>query len=321
MEQKTIVVTGGAGFIGSHLVDRLVELGHRVAIVDDLSAGKLQRVNKAARFHHVSITDDALDEVFQRERPQVVYHLAAQASVSVSVQKPIHDANVNVLGTLRLADCARRYGVEKFIFASTGGAIYGEPKHLPCTENDPVAPLSPYGMSKYCAEQYLELYRRLHDLRYTILRYGNVYGPRQDPHGEAGVVAIFAQLMLNGKQPTIFGDGNQERDFVYVGDVVEANIRALEAGDNRAYNIGSGKPVSVNRIFQLLKDIVQYTWRPAYAAPRPGDVYRIYLDPSRAKQELGWEATTPLEEGLRQTVEHLAQGLHPSTEGQPPATV
>ena len=312
MDPKTILVTGGAGFIGSHIVDRYVEMGHRVVIVDDLSTGKLQYVNKAARFYHLSIGDAAVEEVFQRERPQVVNHHAAQASVSVSVQRPVHDAEVNVLGTLHLIECAHRYGVEKFIFASTGGAIYGEPQHLPCEEDDPAQPLSPYGLSKHCGELYLDLYRRLYGLRSTVLRYGNVYGPRQDPHGEAGVIAIFAQQMISGKQPTIFGDGDQERDFVYVGDVVEANALALDRGAGRVYNIGTGKPTSVNRIFQLLKGIIQYPWRPAYAPPRPGEVYRIYLDPSRARRELGWEPRVELEEGLRLTVEHMAQALKPS---------
>ena len=308
-EAKTALVTGGAGFIGSHLVDRLLSSDYRVVIVDNLSTGKLKNLNPAATFHHVDITHSSINEVFHREQPDLVFHLAAQASVSVSTKDPIHDSNVNVIGTLHLLEAARRHGTEKFIYSSTGGALYGEPEHNPCTEEHPVAPMSPYGVSKYVCELYLQLYHRLYQLDYTTLRYGNVYGPRQEPHGEAGVVAIFAQAMLEGKQPQIFGDGNQERDFVYIDDVVDANLLAIDSGGNCAFNIGTGENTSVNRIFESLKGIIHYRWGPEHGPARPGDVYRISLDSSKAVQELGWTPKTSLEDGLNQTVEYFRQAV------------
>ena len=304
-EAKTALVTGGAGFIGSHLVDRLLSSGYRVVVIDNLSTGKLKNLNPAAAFHHGDITDRSVTEVLHKEQPDLVFHLAAQSSVSTSTKDPIHDANVNVIGALRLLEAARRHGVDKFIYSSTGGALYGDPEFTPCTEDHPVAPISPYGMSKYVGELYLELYHRLYQLNYTVLRYGNVYGPRQDPHGEAGVVAIFAQTMLEGKQPTIFGDGNQERDFIYVDDVVEANICAIHKGDGRAFNIGTGEKTSVNRIFESLQSIIKYRWAPEHGPGRPGDVYRISLDATRAAEGLGWTPKATLDDGLRQTVEYF----------------
>ncbi|MFQ5860741.1 MAG: SDR family oxidoreductase [Dehalococcoidia bacterium] len=309
MTAQTVLVTGGAGFIGSHLVDRLVELGHHVVVIDDLSSGRLQNLNKAPHFYHMSICDPDMEEAFQRERPQVVFHLAAQVSVPASVTAPLKDVETNVLGTLGLLENARRCEVEKVIYSSTGGAIYGEPQRLPCDESHPVAPLSPYGLSKYSGEQYLDLYRRLYQMSSTVLRYGNVYGPRQDPHGEAGVVAIFSQAMLQKKQPVIFGTGEQERDFVYVADVVEANILAMEAGDGQVYNIGTGVGTSVNHLFSLLKEVLRYPWKAASGPPRVGDVDKVYLDASKARQELGWEPKVPLAEGLQMTVEHLQAQL------------
>ena len=304
-DAKTALVTGGAGFIGSHLVDRLLSLGYRVVTIDDLSTGKLKNLNPASTFHHTGITQPSVQEVFQRERPDLVFHLAAQVSISQSTKDPIKDADINVLGTLQLLKAARHYGIEKLIYSSTGGALYGEPETNPCTEQQPITPLSPYGLSKYLAEQYLELYHQLYLLNYTSLRYGNVYGPRQDPHGEAGVVVIFTQAMLEGKQPQIFGDGRQERDFVYVDDVVEANICAIDWGDHGAFNIGTGKSTSVNRIFELLKDIIRYKWSPTHLPHRVGDVYQISLDSNKAARELGWTPGVELEQGLRQTVEYF----------------
>ena len=306
-EAKTALVTGGAGFIGSHLVDRLLSSEYRVVIVDNLSTGKLKNLNPAATFHHVDITQSSINEVFHREQPDLVFHLAAQASVSVSTKDPIHDSNVNVIGTLHLLEAARRHGTEKFIYSSTGGALYGDPEHNPCTEEHPIAPMSPYGVSKYVCELYLQLYHRLYQLDYTTLRYGNVYGPRQEPHGEAGVVAIFAQAMLEGKQPQIFGDGNQERDFVYIDDVVDANLLAIDTGDNRAFNIGTGENTSVKRIFESLKGIINYRWGPEHGPARPGDVYQISLDNSKAVQELGWTPKTSLDDGLNRTVDYFRQ--------------
>ena len=306
---KTALVTGGAGFIGSHLVDRLLSLEYKVVVVDNLSTGKLKNLNPSATFHHLDITHASASEVFQREEPDLVFHLAAQVSVTHSTRDPIKDGEINVLGTLRLLEACRRYGPEKFIYSSTGGALYGDPEANPCDDQHRVEPLSPYGMSKYLGEQYLELYRRLHQLNYVTLRYGNVYGPRQDPHGEAGVVAIFTQAMLEGKQPQIFGDGNQERDFISVDDVIEANILAIDRGNSTAYNIGTGEGTSVNRIFELLQSITKYKWDPEHGPSRPGDVYQISLDSTRAAQELGWHPQVNLEDGLRKTVEYFKHAV------------
>ena len=304
MKAKTVLVTGGAGFIGSHLVDRLVSQGVRVVVIDDLSTGRLQNINKGATFYHSSITHAGLEEIFSREQPSIVIHHAAQISVSQSVKDPVKDAEINIQGTLRLVEFSRRYGVQKFIFSSSGGTVYGEPRYLPCDEQHPVNPLSPYGLSKYVAEEYLALYYHTFRLNYVTLRYGNVFGPRQDPHGEAGVVAIFTMAMLEGKQPRIFGTGEQERDFIYVDDVVDANILAMEDGQGE-YNIGTGQGTSVNRIFELLKGIIKYRWSPVYGPARPGEVLKISLDSSKLQKELGWTPVVSLEDGMTRTVEHF----------------
>ena len=305
VEGRRALVTGGAGFIGSHMVDRLLEEGYRVIIVDDLSSGKLKNVNQHATFHHMSITQPSLLEVFNREKPDLVFHMAAQSSVSRSTKDPILDSEINVLGTLRLLDAARRAGVDKVIYSCTGGALYGEPMTVPCPDDTPVVPISPYGMSKYVAEQYLEYYRRQYLVNYTSLRYGNVYGPRQDPKGEAGVVAIFISAMLNGSRPVIFGDGGQERDFVAVDDVVEANMAAIDRGSGKAMNIATGELTSVNRLFEMLKEITGFRWDAGRAPARAGDVYRISLDCSLAAKELGWTPRTSLADGLPRTVEYM----------------
>ena len=308
MSGETVLVTGGAGFIGSHIVDRLLSLGYRVVVVDDLSTGRLHNLNKGAVFYHSSITKPGLEEVFERERPTLVNHHAAQISVFESVRDPLRDAEVNIQGTLRLIELSRRYGVEKFIFPSSGGSIYGEPENVPCAENHPINPLSPYALSKYVAEQYLELYHRTYRLDYVSLRYSNVYGPRQDPHGEAGVVAIFVMAMLEGKHPRIHGSGEQERDFVYVDDVVDANILAMEM-QHQEYNVGSGQGTSVNRIFETLKGITGYRWSPEYGPARPGEVFKISLDYSKLEKEFGWTPKVELEEGLGRTVEFFRSSV------------
>ena len=310
MTAKTILVTGGAGFIGSHLVDRFVDLGHKVVVVDDLSTGRLKNLNKAATFYHTSITQPSVEEIFEREQPEIVNHHAAQISVAESVSNPLKDAEVNIQGTVRLIELSRRYGVERFMFSSSGGTIYGEPEQNPCDENHRINPLSPYALSKHVAEEYLELYRQVYRRNYITLRYGNVYGPRQDPHGEAGVVAIFIKAMLDGKQPRIFGSGEQERDFIAVSDVVEANVRALDKGSG-AYNVGTGVGTSVNRIFELLKGITTYRWSPGYAPARRGEVFKISLDSSRFKKDLGWEPSLSLEDGLGHTVEYFRSAIVP----------
>jgi UDP-glucose 4-epimerase len=298
-----ILVTGGAGFIGSHIVDAFVNAGHDVVVVDDLSTGKRGNVNAKAAFYQVDIRRrEALDEVFAAERPQVICHQAALANVRASLEDPITYAAVNVLGSITLLEMARKYACQRFLYASTGGAAYGEPESLPVTESHPVNPLDPYGSSKHAVEHYLFLYRHNYGLPYVILRYPNVYGPRQDPLGEAGVIAIFTGLLLQGKQPTINGSGKQERDFVYVGDIARANLLALECGQG-IYNIGSGIPTDVNTIFAELKAATGYPGEAKYGAAKQGEVLRIYLDASRAKAELGWTPQVSLKEGLMRTVE------------------
>ena len=301
-----ILVTGGAGFIGSHVVDAFVAGGHQVAVVDDLSTGKREQVNPAARFYRVDLRDEAaLADVFGAEEPEVIAHEAAKANVRESMEKPVLYADVNVLGSLRLLELARRNGVRKVIYASTGGAAYGEPQYLPVDEQHPVNPLDPYGASKHHVEHYLYLYRQNYDLDYTILRYPNVYGPRQDPLGEAGVVAIFSGQMLSGGHPVINGTGEQERDFVYVGDIARANVTAVDRGAGGLYNIGSGVGTSVNQVFAALKEATGYQGPELHGPAKQGEVSKIYLDARRARSELGWQPTVSLEEGLRRTVDYF----------------
>ena len=306
---KTALVTGGAGFIGSHMVDRLLELDYKVVVMDNLSTGKIKNLNPGAVFHHTDITQPAMAEIMQREEPDLVFHMAAQTSVNESTKDPIGDANANVMGTLRVLDASRRVGVEKIIYSNTGGALYGDPETVPCPDDAAIAPASPYGMSKWVAEEYLDFYFRQYRLHYTSLRYGNVFGPRQDPHGEAGVIAIFTQTMLEGKQPQIFGDGTQERDFISVFDVVDANIAAINRGDGKAMNIATGEATSVNRIFELLRGITGYKWDPLHAPQRGGEVYKISLDWSRASEELDWAPKISLEDGLRLTVDYFRESM------------
>ena len=301
-----ILVTGGAGFIGSHVVDALIEQGHEVAVVDDLSTGKREHLNPRARFYHLDIRDaKGLEEVFAAERPEIVNHQAARANVRESLEKPVLYAEVNVIGSLNLLELSRKYGVEKFIYASTGGAVYGEPEYLPADEAHPINPLDPYGASKHFVEHYLYLYGVNYGLRYTILRYPNVYGPRQDPYGEAGVVAIFTGQMLRGEQAVINGSGEQERDFVYVGDVVEANLLALDKGDGGIYNLGWGFGTSINEIFARLKEITGYEKEAVHGPPKKGEVFKICLDATKARREMGWVPRIGLDEGLRITVEYF----------------
>lgn len=306
--KKRILVTGGAGFIGSHVVDLLVEQGHTVAVVDNLSTGRRENVNPQADFFVADIGSPDLAAVFDAVCPQAVVHLAAQASVPVSVCDPTRDATVNILGSVNLLQQSVRTGVEKFVYVSTGGALYGEPQYLPCDENHPILPLSPYGVSKHTVEHYLYFYRQVHGLAYTVLRLANVYGPRQDPFGEAGVVAIFTQRMLDGEQVVIYGSGEQERDFVFVGDCARAAVLALSRGDGQAYNIGCGRGTTVNALFAMMKRLTGYALEPRYDPPRPGDVFRSYLNADKARRELGWEPSVSLEEGLRRTLAHFREG-------------
>jgi len=300
-----ILVTGGAGFIGSHVVDQFLDAGHQVVVVDDLSTGRTSNLNLNARFYHVDIRSPEMREVLKQEQPEVISHLAAQIDVRRSVADPIFDAEINILGSIRLAQLASEFGVRKFIYISSGGAAYGEPVYLPCDENHPVQPLSPYGASKYTFELYLYILKGTTGLYYTVLRYPNVYGPRQDPYGEAGVVAIFTGQMLRNEPVAIYGSGEQMRDFVYVTDCAKANLLVLERGSGRIYNLASGVGTTINQIFYGLKEATGYQYEPVYEPPKPGETYRIYLDASRARQELGWGQEVDLAAGLEQTVEYF----------------
>lgn len=305
-----ILVTGGAGFIGSHIVDACLAAGHDVVVIDDLSSGRRQWVSPEARLVELDIRDPRLDRVFQEERPEVVFHEAARANVRESMDQPLLYADVNVLGSLHVLECSRRHEVRKIVYASTGGAVYGEPRQLPVFEDHPINPVDPYGASKHHVEHYLHLYRRNFGLQYTVLRYPNVYGPRQDPYGEAGVVAIFAQQMLTGGQPTINGSGDQQRDFVHVSDVVSANLLALEKGDGAIYNVGSGAGTSVNQIFEHLSRLTgSGNGNRLHGPSKPGEVFQIYLDATRARRDLEWSPKVELAEGLRSTVEHFKAHL------------
>ena len=304
-----ILVTGGAGFIASHVVDRYIELGHQVAVVDNLSTGRRENLNPEAGFYEVDITNaDELEAVFERERPEIVNHHAAQMDVRRSVEDPFFDAQTNIIGSLNVIQSSARAGVQKVVYASTGGAIYGELQYSPADERHPVRPLSPYGISKHAVEHYLFLYKHLESLDYTVLRYANVYGPRQNPYGEAGVVAIFGKLMLTGQQPTIFGDGTDTRDYVFVGDVVEANQVALGAGAGEIFNISTGQATSVQQIFAAVAHAVGYDGQPAHAPARAGDLRHNVLDSSKAQGALGWRPRVGLAEGIALTIEYLRAG-------------
>jgi UDP-glucose 4-epimerase len=298
-----ILVTGGAGFIGSHTVDVLVAAGtHEVAVIDSLSAGKPDQVNPHARFHQADIRDAAeVGRIIASERPEVMVHLAAQMDVRRSVADPAFDAQVNVVGFLNLMEAARQHGLRRVVFSSTGGAIYGEQDTFPADESHPCRPVSPYGVAKFSTEAYLFFYRTQYGIEYAAMRYANVYGPRQDPHGEAGVVAIFCGRLLQDQPVTIFGDGEQTRDYVYVGDVVRANVAAVAAPAIGPINVGTGIETSVNRLYGILAAVAASDRPPAYAPARPGEQKRSVIAAARAGRELGWQPEVTLEDGLRRT--------------------
>jgi len=315
-----ILVTGGAGFIGSHLVDRLIKEGHRVIIIDNLSTGKKENINPAffkkngadfgAKFYQMDICSFKISDVFKKEKPQVVFHCAAQINVRKSVENPIEDAKINILGSLNIIQSfvrtnlrSNRQKFAKIIFTSTGGAIYGDTNVIPTPESFPELPISPYGVAKLSVEKYLNYYFKVFGLPYISLRLANVYGPRQDSEGEAGVVAIFCEKMIKGKQPVIFGSGRQTRDFVYVKDVVEAHILALKKKRVGIYNIGTGKETNINKIFDLIKKYTAAQYKKEYHSPRKGEQKRSCLDYSKAKKELDWEPKYDLDGGIRETVE------------------
>jgi UDP-glucose 4-epimerase len=305
------LVTGGAGFIGSNLVDALVRRGDEVTVVDDVSTGKRHNLNQAlshanGRLIELDIRDaEAVTAAVEEARPEAVFHLAAQIDVRKSVADPANDSRINVEGTVNVLKAAHAHGVRRFVNTSTGGAIYGEGQIVPAPEDHPVAPEAPYGLSKFCAEQYCELFTRLHGLSTVSLRYGNVYGPRQDPLGEAGVIAIFCGKLLEGGTPTIFGDGLQVRDYIYVSDVVDANLKAAETQTTGAVNIGTGVETTVLDLVEALKPHADGDFSAEHAPERPGEVRRIALDATKAKQELGWEAQVGLQDGLERTLASL----------------
>lgn len=299
-----ILFTGGAGFIGSNVVDALIDLGHEVVVVDNLSSGFHQNLNPSAKFYQLSIRDKKLSEIFEQEKPEIVNHHAAQIDVRKSADDPVVDAEDNILGSLNIITNCVQFGVRKIIYASSGGAVYGDVQYIPADENHPVNPISQYGVSKHTVEHYLYLYSTLHGLDYVVLRYANVYGPRQNPFGEAGVVAIFAIQMLTGKQPTIFGPGDKTRDYAHVSDLVNANILALDRGSNSIFNIGTGVETSDQEIFDTLADVLGHKGSPIYAPVRKGEVYRICLECSKAREELGWSPKVTLKEGMAKTADY-----------------
>jgi len=304
-----ILVTGGAGFIGSHVVDAYIAAGHEVAVIDNFATGNEHNLNGDAQMHRLDLRDPAaVASVVSSFKPEVVNHHAAQAEVPKSVADPAFDAQVNLIGGINLLKASVDGGVRKFIFISTGGALYGEPDVVPCDEDHPVRPLSPYGTSKFCFEQYLGTFKRTFGLEYTVLRYANIYGPRQDFKSEEGrVIAIFASRMIAGTPVTIDGDGEQSRDMLYVGDVATANLAALDRGPNGTYHVSTGFDVTVNELFRKLAILTDYKRVPPHGPRRMGDVYRIALDNTRAQRELGWQPAVSLEEGLSSTVDYFRQ--------------
>jgi UDP-glucose 4-epimerase len=301
-----VLVTGGAGFIGSHVAEQLQQAGHEVHVLDDLSSGKRQHLTDGMTLHEGSIGDAAFVEAtFAQVQPELVFHLAAQISVVVSIEDPRRDMALNIGGSLNLIEAARRHGQPKIIYSSTGGAAYGDPapEDLPVPETYPVRPLSPYGITKHTVEHYLEMEQQVHGQCYTVLRYSNVYGPRQDPHGEAGVVAIFTQRLLEGRSCTVFGDGEQTRDFCYVGEVARATVLAAERGDGEIINIGTGQEVTVNEVVAALEAAAGRPLDVVHAPERPGEVRRISLGVDKAEKVLGWRPEVDFRDGIVRTWE------------------
>lgn len=296
-----VLVTGGAGFIGSHIVDQALEAGYEVCIVDDLSTGKRGQVNPQASFYEMDIESPDIERVFQAESPDFVIHQAAQSSVPVSVQNPVRDAKINIVGTINLLEAARKHCVRKVVYASSA-AVYGEPQYMGIDEIHPKQPLSPYGISKYVPEFYLNAYHHLYGLNYTAFRYANVFGERQDPKGEGGVVSIFVDRALVGEELTVFGDGQQTRDFVYVKDVARANIMALTSGDNEIFNISTNEKTSINQLIALMNDALGTELKVRYDAPREGDILHSYLDNTNAIEKFGWTPQYSLRQGLEKTL-------------------
>jgi len=300
-----ILVTGGAGFIGSNIADAYIKAGHRVVIIDNLSSGKKASINQKAKFYKLDINSHDLGKIFSREKFDLVNHHAAQIDVRKSVSDPAFDAKINILGSLNIFENAKKYRVKKIIFASSGGTIYGECSSKTPDENSAVNPLSPYGIAKLSIEFYLKYYRALYGMKYTVLRYGNVYGPRQDPHGEAGVVAIFSGKMLKNEKVKIFGDGKQMRDYVFVSDIAKANLLSLSKGNDEIINIGTGEATSVNKLFGEMAKIITSKEKPVYLPKRPGELFRSVLNIKKAKRVLGWKPEVSMAAGLRKTLDYF----------------
>ena len=300
-----IMVTGGAGFIGSHIVNAYINAGHDVVIIDDLSSGEMRFVNPKAMFYQLNIHSPDVKIILEKEKISAINHHAAQISVSESVSDPLFDANSNIIGTLQLLQNAVSLKIEKFIFASTGGAMYGEQTTFPASEEHPCHPLSPYGISKLCAEHYINYFRTQHGLNTTVLRYSNVYGPHQNPHGEAGVVAIFCQRLMEGLPPVICGDGEQTRDFISVKDVAQANIIALESKCTGTFNVGTGKETSVNFLTKELLKVSGITTSAKHSPPRKGEQRRSSIDSKKLLENFGWKPCISLEEGLFETINYF----------------
>jgi len=301
-----ILVTGGAGFIGSYVVDLFLAKGYEVVVLDDLSTGRLSNLNPQAKFYQIDIRDPKVRDVFAAERPDYVSHHAAQMDVRRSVAQPLFDADVNILGSINLIECAREFEVKHFIYISSGGAAYGEPERLPCDEEHPINPICQYGASKHTVEHYLYMYYANYGLKYTVLRYPNVFGPRQNRHGEAGVVAIFTGKMLADEPVLVNGDGEQTRDFVYVGDCAYANYLALTVEHQSGiYNLGWGRPTSINDIFFALAKAIGYSHPIQHGPAKVGETRHIYLDAKKAARELGWTPTMTLEQGLEKTISYF----------------
>jgi UDP-glucose 4-epimerase len=301
-----ILITGGAGFIGSNIADYLIEKGEEVIIVDNLSSGKKENINKKAKFYQLDIRDQNLEKVFKENKISHVIHHAAQIDVQQSIADPIFDAENNILGTINLLEMCREYGAEKIIYASSA-AVYGEPEHLPIAEEHPVKAMSPYGITKHTVEHYLKMYAELYDLKYTILRYANAYGPRQDPKGEGGVVSIFLDKLLAEEDPVIFDDGKQSRDFIHVYDLVKANCLALDKADNQLLNISTAVQNSVNQLVEYLNDLSVYELEASYRKAKSGDIRHSALDNTKAKEVLGWEPQFDLKSGLKQTYDYYTK--------------
>ena len=305
-----ILVTGGAGFIGSHVVDTFVAAGHQVAVIDDLSSGRRENLNPQATFYQLDVQDAAVGDVFRRQQPEVLCHHAAQMDVRRSVADPVFDARVNLVGLLNLMEHGRRNGLRRVLFASTGGAIYGEQESFPAPETHKTEPLSPYGVAKLASERYLFFYSAAYGITYTALRYANVYGPRQNPHGEAGVIAIFTEKLLRGEQPVINGDGKQTRDYVYVADLVRANLAALTSDFVGALNLGTGVETDVNKLFDHLRRLCGSSVSERHGPAKAGEQQRSVIDSALAGRVVGWQPEVSLEEGLRRTVAFFRSRLN-----------